>query len=116
MKFTEEQYFKIVKAYNDRWGYMGGIQAVIDYVEDLNSHDYEEAILLAIPKSREWAYDKFVEKEKRYIWKLNGLYLVKSIDDGSIFFGSLDASMALSVSQIKEWGFNPEMFDKEEVQ
>ncbi|MFT9083600.1 MAG: hypothetical protein ABF477_07425 [Leuconostoc pseudomesenteroides] len=76
----------------------------------------EEAFALANPLTREWAHDKFVEKEKRYVWKLNGLYLVKAIDDdGSIYFGSHDASMALSTSQIKEWGFNPEMFDREEV-
>lgn len=98
-KFTEEQYQKIVESNDDK-----------------ASKELFVTLAIANPLTREWAYDKFVEKEKRYIWKLNGLYLVRAIDDdGSIYFGSHDASMALSTSQIKEWGFNPEMFDREEV-
>lgn len=122
-KFTEEQYQKIVEIgdeYHD--GRLKKTEVLLDYMYDdfgfnggEDTEPLDQALALANPITREWAHDKFVEKEKRYIWKLNGLYLVKSTGDGSIFFGSHDASMALSTSQVMEWGFNPKMFNKEEV-
>jgi len=120
-KFTEEQYQKIVELHDKRDFSVDGTLDVITYfvhnISRTGDLDIDTALAISNPLTREWAHDKFVEKEKRYVWKLNGLYLVKAIDDdGSIFFGSHDASMALSTSQIMEWGFNPEMFDREEVQ
>ena len=114
-KFTEEQYQKIIDIYRSSNDYVDAIGLVIDYIDELHLLRYEEALAIANPLTREWAHDKFVDKEKRYVWKLNRMYLVKAIDDGSIFFGSCDAAMALSESQVKEWGFNPDLFDKEEV-
>lgn len=129
-KFTEKQYQKIVEIAdeyqgNSVFGIIGdtmqnSIGAKFYKTEELCNEiefDTNAGELMAIfnPLTREWAHDKFVEKEQRYVWKLNGMYLVKATDDGSIFFGSHDAAMALSTSQIKEWGFNPEAFDKEEV-
>ncbi|MFL2066991.1 hypothetical protein ACEN3O_01565 [Leuconostoc mesenteroides] len=131
MKFTEEHFNKLVmlqeKEYpnnvysSSRSGYNNIDEALKKYDLELyrfvEDNDLEnQVVALMNLETREWAHDQFVEKEKRYIWKLNGLYLVKSTGDGSIFFGSHDASMALSTSQVMEWGYNPKMFDREEVQ
>lgn len=113
-KFTEEQYEAIIDAWNNSLLYDRATHFVIEYINSIGSCNYEAALAIANPKTRELAHDRYVEKEKTYVWKLNGLYLVKALSDGSIYFGSQDASMALTESQVKEWGFNPEVFDKEE--
>ena len=126
--FTEEQYQKIVEiAYeyqiNSAFGIIGDttqesigaevykteLNAEIDFYENAN-----EIMAIVNPLTREWAHDNFVEKEKKYYWKLNGLFLVKSASDGSLYFSVLEDANSLSKSEIREWGFNPEMFDKEE--
>ncbi|MFT9275650.1 MAG: hypothetical protein ABF477_03865 [Leuconostoc pseudomesenteroides] len=128
MKFTEEQYQKIVSKYLGSWGYDGAVRAVIDYVEYLGFHNYEEAILLAMPTSREWAHDKFVEKEKKYYWNsiktdLAGHHsrLFRSENDNITSYSrsepanNINEDEQLTESEIKEWGYNPEMFDREEI-
>lgn len=114
-KYSEEEYNKIIKAYQGKFYYPTAISSVIEIVSDMRGivppEEIQQAILLAIPASREWAHDKFVEKEK-YYWKLNGLYLIRAGDDGSIFFGSFNASTLLSESELKAWGFNPDIFER----
>lgn len=68
MKFTEEQYQKIVNAWDSQIMYKSATQSVIDELKVgyLNMGDY--ALALANPLTREWAHDKFVEKEKKYYW------------------------------------------------
>lgn len=116
MKFTEEQYRGIIKAWRSERIYQNSTQAVIDYlIDDINVSVTDfgaEALALANPTTRDLVYDKYVEKEKKYYWKLNGLFLVKSVSDGSLYFDKDDGD-SLSESEIREWGFNPEMFDKE---
>ena len=68
-----------------------------------------------LPLTREWAHDKFVEKEKKYHWKLNGFYLTRDESDKSLFFYKYDDEAKLKRSELQHWGFNPEMFDKEEA-
>lgn len=130
MKFTEEQYQNIIKATKDivNSGDMRlmGTNASIsvhsklyatDKVNQLPFRELENEIMAIVnPLTREWAHDKFVEKEKKYYWKLNGLFLVKAMSDGSLYFNQLEDADLLSDSEIREWGFNPEMFDREEVQ
>ena len=125
-KFTEEQYQNIVKL---------GMQfdedrakkssEVIDYVFDEypDAYNYTEILDMALaisnPLTREWAHDKFVEKEKKYYWRTK-----KKNEQGKslvLFHGAggvvqmLGPEEPLTESEIKAWGFNPEMFDKEEV-
>lgn len=113
MKFTEEQYQNIVRTYKSSSEYISSIRLVLDYIDELNSLSFEKALAIANPLTREWAHDKFVEKEKKYYWKLNGLYLIKDRLDGSIIFDSY--KNLFTESEIKAWGYNPEMFDREEV-
>lgn len=133
MKFTEEQYQKIVEIVN-KYPNFGKQYSVPNGGEGEPSTTYRELIngifgsiyrsekqflevqymlALANPLTREWAHDKFVEKEKKYYWKLNGLYLIKDHSDGSIIFDSY--KNLFTESEIKEWGYNPDMFDREEV-
>jgi len=128
-KFTEEQYQKIVEIAdeyqsNSAFGIIGdtmqnSIGEEFYKTELSNEIDFyeneKEMMAIANPLTREWAHDQFVEKEKKYYWKLNGLFLVKSVSDGSLYFTGLEDADSLSESEIREWGFNPEMFDKLEV-
>jgi len=70
---------------------------------------------LTNPLTREWALDKFVEEEKKYYWKL------KDNEEFSLAYVGVTINIILrnksklTESEIKAWGYNPEMFDKEEV-
>ncbi|MBZ5951075.1 hypothetical protein [Leuconostoc gasicomitatum] len=129
MKFTEEQYQKIVRTYKSSSEYISSIRLVLDYIDELNSLSFEKALAIANPLTREWAHDKFVEKEKKYYWtgnKEDNVGFVKRLykyDDGMIVDHGIrkeDTDKAedeqLTESEIKAWGYNPEMFDREEVQ
>ena len=133
-KFTEEQYQKIVevgeKYRNDR---RQRTQSVLSYVWDnglMRTGDERQldiALTLANPLTREWAHDKFVEKEKRFYWTSkkqdeqgystrimkdnDGLVRTYPIDDRT----EHAEDEQLTESEVKSWGYNPEMFDKEEV-
>ncbi|CAK1234240.1 hypothetical protein LMG30234_GAICNKDF_00577 [Fructobacillus fructosus] len=86
----------------------------------------EEQYVLAIANTltREWAHDKFVEKEKKYYWVSN-----KSDNEGNfpalyknelgiVIFEVREVGVIsrLTISEIEEWGYNPDMFDREEVE
>lgn len=137
MKFTEEQYQEIINIWNNGQDFDDTILSVSDYARKLNSclnyehgddvYDYSEAILLALPNSRYWAHDQYVDKEKKYLWTL------KKVDKRGIkmylhkdYFGrvgsflsvknvNIDDSEKLTEAEVREWGYNPEMFDKVEV-
>lgn len=95
MKFTEEQYHEIINIWNNVQDFDDTILSVSDYARKLNArlnyeygddvYDYSEAILLALPNSRYWAREEFVEKEKRYVWRtqtINGVRYVLVKKDG----------------------------------
>ena len=83
---------------------------------------------LANPLTREWAHDKFVEKEKKYYWNsiktdLAGHHsrLLRAENDNVTAYSrdelanNINEDEQLTESEIKAWGFNPEMFDREEI-
>lgn len=79
----------------------------------------DEALAIANPLTREWAHEQFVEKEKKYYWstkkkskKGKPMTLFKSAGGIAQMIGT---KHALTETEIREWGYNPEMFDKEEV-
>ena len=126
-KFTEEQYQKIVEIadgykMNSCFGIIGdttqrSIGEEFYETELFNEIDFyenaKEMMAIFNPLTREWAHDKFVEKDKKYYWKRNGLYLTKDDFDGSIMFDSY--KNLFTESEIIFWGYNPEMFDREDV-
>ncbi|MCT4419586.1 hypothetical protein EFT49_05065 [Leuconostoc falkenbergense] len=145
MKFTEEQYQKIVEVQEEHFqttiiseGRLindGGFWNVVSekmplLSEYVSSNDLHfELAAIANPLTREWAHDKFVEEEKKYYWtgnKVDNVGFIKRLykdDDGMIIDHVIrkeDTDKAedeqLTESEIKAWGYNPEMFDREEVQ
>lgn len=130
MKFTEEQYRGIVEAWDAKNSYSESTEVVIDMIiNDFNEswkYDIGQALALGNETSREWAHEQFVEKEKRYVWTSEmktgdvfmRLYKSKRGYIGSTLVienGETGLYEKLTESEIKEWGYNPEMFDKEEV-
>lgn len=125
-KFTEEQYQKIIEKWDGEISYIKATKAVVGYiaVEDLGYGISEQALALANPLTREWAHDKFVEKEKKFHFILkdtrdskDGQYHLVKNGKGAIIlypFGGADKP-AFKESEIIKWGFNSEAFDREEV-
>lgn len=138
-KFTEEQFKKLVKIQEKyfsnnllTYGIDGENpnQAISEYdnklrlfiwVEDL----LNEAIAIMNPVTREWAHDKFVEKEKKYYWTSKGedskglkrrLYIkadrVRDYFEDKFLYNENEV---LTEQQVYQWGYNPEMFEREEV-
>ena len=127
-KITEEQYQKIVEAWNSVSGYVNKTKAVIDHLIDVPNVGVvlrgDVAIALANPITREWAHDQFVEKEKKFHFILKDIqetqgerhHLVRSGRGAIIIYPFAgNDKPKFKESEIKLWGYNPEMFDKEEV-
>lgn len=139
-KFTEEQYHKIVEIADEyqshsAFGIIGDVTqksigaevyeselcVEIDFYENA-----KEIMAIANPLTREWAHDQFVEKEPEFHFILKNMYdsddwryhLVRNRSDAIILFRFSEEKYdrpKFKESEIKAWGFNPEMFDKEEV-
>lgn len=143
MKFTEEQYQEIIKATKSivdsgDMRLMGANAGISVHGKLLNNkiarflpfRSLENEIMAIVnPLTRDWAHDKFVEKEKKYFWtskkanssgknkRLFWQMSSKSVRDYfTIDENNFDDSEQLTESEIKSWGYNPEMFDREEVQ
>ena len=141
-KFTEEQYQKIVNLQEDEYRFSileggddynyGFWRRLIIVAADIASFANENKLIdelaaLANPLTREWAHDQFVEKEKKFCWTSKkkdkkGFSTRIVIDlDGLVrtyptngMTGQLEDEK-LTESEIKSWGYNPDMFDREEV-
>lgn len=130
-KFTEEQYQEIIKAWQSENTYIHQIEAVIDcLIDDLNLSVTligDEAVAIANPLTREWAHEKFVEKEKKYVWqsKQPTLYgdtirLLKE-DDGVVSYAitekedPIDSDELLTIREVANSIYDINKFDKEEV-
>lgn len=130
--FTEEQYQLIVKTYNyeidtNAWG-------LLDYtamdkfsnklIGDFDFQMSKEIMAIANPLTREWAHDQFVEKEKKYCWKSKKQFggrfkvLVKSADGypADSFYLYPIKWDAFTETEVREACYNPDMFDREEVE
>lgn len=134
-KFTEEEYQKIVGIANHLLDNRSVIElSTLDdiYFQVQNSSTNEERnkfkdlnqelALIALPKSREWAHDQFVEKEKKYYWRYK-----KTDEDGDFYHLIKDCGLILldcrangheklTETEIIEAGYNPDMFIKKEVE
>jgi len=130
-KFTEKQYQKIVDITDEYikksgWGLIGthpdepigSIFEGTNLIFQVNFSDInQEMMAMANPLTREWAHDKFVEKEKKYYWFLKNyektIRLVKVHINNMITTSESDPT-ALTEVEVKRLGYNPVMFDKEE--
>lgn len=127
-KFTEEQYQKIIEKWDGEISYIEATKAVVSYlaVEDLGYSISNQALALANPLTREWAHDKFVEKEKKYVWRSKiensageEKRLYDTADGISDSFIDKDTPShngnRITETEVKKWGYNPEIFNKDEV-
>jgi len=125
--FTEKEFDKIVEAWESAITFSESIKEVIREVSSLrgvvDADVMSKVISLANPDSREWAKDKYVKKEKKYLWTTkinqNGTIIEKSFNkmNGRLYFDS-DNATPLSKSEIENtFGiiFDLDYFDKEEV-
>ena len=116
MKFTKEQYQKIIDAWDLEDTYAEATQAVVDVISVFTSRLQDEALAIANPVTREWAHEKFVEKEKKYLWTNKNIERIGLCEEDGVILPKLGHWQKLTESEIKAWGYNPEMFDKEEVE
>ncbi|NLS38263.1 hypothetical protein GHU05_04885 [Fructobacillus tropaeoli] len=139
-KLTEEQYQKIVDiADSSLQGNETFVESIPDILhssflsniskEEMDMDSFKEleriVTLIVIHESRDWAHDQFVEKEKKYIWKTKKkdsekdcLILYKIVDTGGILtdFKSKTTPDPITESEMREWGYNPDMYEREEVE
>lgn len=119
-KFTEEQYKEIVNAWRSKVTWVSATREVFRYLVKEKLVDMgDEALALANPVTRELAHDRYVEKEKKYYWNTkkknehgHSMNLLHGAGGVVQMMGPKDA---LTELEIREWGYNPDMFDKEEV-
>lgn len=133
MKFTEEQYRQIVEAWDSKNTYRQATTAVIETINSFSTFAFtefsgDEALALGNPVTREYAHERFVEKEKRYVWNSKKTdsagHCMRLFRDRSLivrgFTGNYSDEVSddekLTESEIREWGYDPERFDKEEVE
>ena len=143
MKFTEEQFNTLVllqKKYfsnnvlypdKDFKSLVGAIRidekSVYNFI--VSYHLENQTVALMNPLTREWAHEQFVEKEKKFVWtskKMSSdgtrLRLQNTGTNGVVrAYGKYkdrkaDWTEHLTEAEIKAWGYNPDMFDKEEVE
>ncbi|CAK1226641.1 hypothetical protein R82265_HNDDMDAM_00098 [Fructobacillus cardui] len=137
-KFTEEQYRAIAKAGDKAANEVYGlIDSRVDYEELLRmeapnqDNDFyseftlynQQIMAIANPLTRDWAHEQFVEKERKYIWQLKPLFddddeiYLKEYENGIISY-TINSNHAspLTESKVREWGYNPDMFNRERVE
>lgn len=136
-KFTEEQYQKIVNLQEDEYRFSileGGddydygfwrrlIIVAADVARFANENKLiDELAALANPLTREWAHEQYVEKEKKFHFILKDMqetqgerhHLVRSGRGAIIIYPFAgNDKPKFKESEIKAWGYNPEMFDRE---
>jgi len=139
-KFTVPQFNDIVKQQEEYFpndvvadGFLGRtlaksyqiLNAKYEYTIDEIENSKNKFSALFNPLTRELVYNKFVEKEKKYYWTTKKLdkygvrgRLYKTTDDTiKPYFDAIlnDTDEQLTEAEVREWGYNPDMFDKEEV-
>lgn len=118
-KFTEEQYQNIVEKWDGEISYIEATKAVVGYlvVEDLGYSISEQALVLANSLTREWAHDKFVEKEKKFLFtkikEVEGEVLsLNQCDKDAHIYLDFDDPTPLTIKQVEDYGYNLDKFTK----
>jgi len=133
-KFTEMQYEQIVAISEDNAeDREEKTKQILDYIFDNKlmptgrTEVLDRALVISNPLTRDIGREHYVEKGKKYYWttkksdnygltgrlyKTNDDSIKPDFDDVHYY----DNDEQLTESEIREWGYNPEMFDKEEVE
>ena len=118
MKFTEEQYREIIKAWDDGCDWGEAVNNVINTVRNMRNHTrlrYGEALGLGNPATREYARKQYVEKEKKYVWRCEGNSIAKIGGEWCLVDEKRYGRHLFTETEIKNSPFKPEWFEKEEV-
>lgn len=126
--FSESQYQEIVQAWESVRGFVEATASVIELVDDFeddfeDGFNYNEALALVNPKSREWSHGLYVEKESKYYWTSlkkdeYGTYWYLMRDVAVIMMGDerqLGPEEQLTESEVREWGYDPDKFTRQSV-
>lgn len=137
MKFTEEQYQKIVEIqegqYSDDLYFepRSGNKAVEHVVEKNNPelNDFidknylgNQAIALMNPLTREWAHEQYVEKEKKYLWTtplVAGIKYALIKENGKYVLSDMyltGKGTPLTELEVVNIGLKTDWFNKEEAE
>lgn len=139
-KFTVPQFNDIVKQQEEYFpndmvadGFLGRtlaksyqiLNAKYEYTIEEIENSKNKFLALFNPLTRELVYDKYVEKEKKYYWTSKGedskglkrrLYIkadrVRDYFEDEFLYNENEV---LTEQQVYQWGYNPEMFEREEV-
>ncbi|WP_444670786.1 hypothetical protein [Fructobacillus fructosus] len=134
-KFTEEEYQKIADCFdklNKKYN-MGLLSSnLVDEVfkKFIRDYDYQlywqEIVAIMNPITRDEAHEKFVEKEKKYYWRRkkndkddDSVYIdidVYGVMAPHSFYSNQIDYQAFTESEVIEAGYNPDYYDKEEVE
>jgi len=130
--FTQMQYEQIVAISEDNAeDREEKTKQILDYIFDNKlmpagrTEVLDRALVISNPLTRDIGRERYVEKEKKYYWTTKKLdkygvrgRLYKTTDDTiQSYFDAIlnDTDEQLTEAEIREWGYNPVMFDKEEV-
>lgn len=125
-KFSESQYQEIIQAWGseENLDLLEATASVIELVDDFEEgFSYTKALALANQSSREYAHEKFVEKEHKYYWTSlkkdeYGMYWYLMRDVAVIMMGDerqWGIDEQLTESEVREWGYDPDKFTKQRV-
>lgn len=136
MKFTEEQYQKIIEIAdeyqsNSAFGIIGdtmqnSIGAIFFETELCNEIDFYESAkeMMAIfnPLTRKWAHEQFVEEEKKYLWTtplVAGIKYALIKENGKYVLSDMyltGKGTPLTELEVVNIGLKTDWFNKEEVE
>ena len=125
-KFLESQYQEIIQAWGseENLDLLEATASVIELVDDFEEgFSYTKALALANQSSREYAHEKFVEKERKYYWTSlkkdeYGVYWYLMRDVAVIMMGDerqWGIDEQLTESEVREWGYDPDKFTRQGV-
>lgn len=122
--FTEEQYQEIIQNFIFASGNLPKrFNTVLEkFYEEFPMRirdGIDDLIIMAFinPISRNDTHDQFVEKEKKYVWRLktDKNLVISTLFDGWFLDTAPNANNIFSEKEIENSPFNPEWFDKEKV-
>lgn len=133
-KFTEEQYQKVVEIGNQyRDDRMRKTEILLDYMYNdfgfeggADTEPLDQAMAIANPLTRELAHNKYVEKEKKYVWEskqeTDGGW-VKRLYDWAVgitdsFVEKTDPTHNgnwITETDVRKWGYDPSKFTRIEA-
>lgn len=123
---TEETYNLIIDLYGEGHSYISELNRYSDASFYFDGVQFETIVAILNPRTQKWAFENLVKKEKKYYWKTKKTdrhgkpRLLAKDEDGAIYFigrvMKLGHTSKITETELREWGYKPDMFDREEVE